>query len=132
MRLRFATIEPRIIALWSFLNPVVKRGKRETFYFRTPRSFIRGIIHHPSIALEAGQGKERLGNQLGTQEEQEFPPVTASLLKETVDGVFPSLERIVPGMEEAGEAFPGKGKEKDHLKDLFDRDSFLLVNIAFP
>jgi|GEM_PF-3206895 len=44
---------------------------------------------------------------------------------------FPSLERIVPGMEEAREAFPGKGKEKDHLKDVFDWKSLLFVQMAF-
>jgi len=76
--------------------------------------------------------KEHLSDHLGTEEEKQFSPTATRLVEETVDGIFPSLERIVPGMEEAGEAFPGKGKEKDHLKDLFDRDSFLLVNIAFP
>jgi len=35
-------------------------------------------------------------------------------------------------MEKTREAFPGEGKEKDHLKDFFDWDPLLFVNMTFP
>jgi len=86
----------------------VVKELRKAFNALAPGPFIRGIIHYPGIPLCCSKGNERFICHLGTQEQQEFPPVTVSLLEETVNGVLSSLERIVPGMEKAGEAFSSK------------------------
>ena len=79
----------------------VFKKSRKTFNTLAPGSLIRRIIHHPGISLCSGKGKEGFIHHFDTEEKQEFPPVTASLLEEMVNGVFLSLKGIIPGMEEA-------------------------------
>jgi len=61
---------------------------REPFNLGTPRSLIRGIIHHPGIARKVSKRKEHLSDHLGTEEEKQFSPAATGLVEETVNGVF--------------------------------------------
>ena len=104
---------------------------RETFNFGAPRSFIGGIIHHPGRAFQTGKRKERFGNYLSTEEEQELSPAPTGLVEETVKGVSLSLEKGVSGLEKTSNVSLSKDQEKDHLKDVFDWESFHFPNGTF-
>jgi len=106
---------------------------RETFNLRTPRSLIRGIIHHPGIARKVSKRKEHLSGYCGTQEEEEFSPTATRLVEETVKSVFLSLKNGMSGLEveDTRDVFLSKSEKKDHLKDVFHWYSFLFTDGAF-
>ncbi|HAX98705.1 MAG TPA: hypothetical protein DCY12_07430, partial [Candidatus Atribacteria bacterium] len=90
-----------------------------------------GIIHHPGRAFQTGKRKERFGNYLSTEEEQELSPAPTGLAEETVKGVFLSLKKGMSGLEETSNVFLSKDQEKDHLEDVFDWEPFHFPNGTF-
>lgn len=103
----------------------------ESFNIWVPKPFIGGIIHYPGILFQASKRKEYLSDHFGTQEKQQFSPVPTGLFEETVKGVFLSLENGMSGLEKTRDVFSGKDQQKDHLEDVFNRDSFFFTDGTF-